>query len=57
MFDGLEIIAISRVGHDYALHFSDGSYGIFSAEDIEPMLPDRLDLFLPPESPRKLYLN
>lgn len=57
MLDGLQIIRISRAGHDYVLHFSDGSYGIFSAEDIEPVLPPWFIVSLPAESPRESYLN
>jgi hypothetical protein len=57
MLNGLEIIRISRAGHDYVLHFSDGSYGIFSAEDIEPVLPLRFIVSMPAESSRESYLN
>jgi hypothetical protein len=42
MFEGIEIVCISRIGRDYALQFSDGTYyGIFAAEDIDAMLRDR----------------
>jgi hypothetical protein len=38
MFEGLEIVGITRVGLDYALHFSDGTFGIFSSGDLKEML-------------------
>ena len=56
MFDGLEIIRISRVGHDYVLHFSDGNFAILSAEDIEPVLPC-FGASIEPEIPSKVYLH
>ncbi len=56
MFEGLEIGRISRVGHDYALHFSDGNFAILSAEDIEPLLPC-LGASIPLENSRKVYVN
>jgi hypothetical protein len=49
MFEGLEIVRISRVGHDYALHFSNGTFAIFAAEDIEGVLVS-LGAVLPIES-------
>jgi hypothetical protein len=38
MFEGLEIVKITRVGHDYAIHFTNGTFALFNAEDIEPVL-------------------
>lgn len=34
----LQIVRISRMGDDYAVHFADGTYALFAAEDFEPML-------------------
>jgi hypothetical protein len=56
MLEGLEIVRITRVGQDYALHFSDGTYGLFSAEDIEPLLPC-FGASVPQETPHTVYLN
>lgn len=56
MLEGLEIVRITRIGHDYALHFSDGTLGLFDAKDIEPMLIC-VGAPVPLESPRKTYLN
>jgi hypothetical protein len=55
MFEGIEIVGISRVGQDYALHFSDGSFGIFCAADLELMLGGDVSC-LPTDEP-KTYLH
>lgn len=46
VFQGLEIVGISRVGHDYVLHFSNGSYGVFAADDLKLLLGDDLSCLL-----------
>lgn len=46
MFEGIEFVCITRIGRDYALQFSDGTYGIFAAEDIDAMLQAEVPFLL-----------
>jgi hypothetical protein len=56
MLEGLQIVRIYRVGHDYVFQLSNGMFAVFEQEQIEPILSDS-GLYMPMETPRRAYLN
>jgi hypothetical protein len=51
---GLEITHISRLGHNYVLHFLNGTYAMFSPEDFEPILC-KLGWMILRDMPEQMY--